>query len=365
MASQNVGYEIDFLPVGNGEKSGDAIAVRYGISGEYKVMVIDGGTKDSGQALVDHIKKYYETEHVDYIVNTHPDGDHASGLSVILEQLTVGELWMHRPWEHSSEIRDLFKDGRITDNSLSERLKDALNAAYTLEELALDKDIPIFEPFAGSMIGDFIILSPSEEWYLELVPQFNKTPEAKVQEQKSFIDSFFGLGKSAVEKVAGFIMETWDIETLKEDGVTPAENQSSVILYGNIDGRGLLFTGDAGIDALNRATDYADSIDITLSKCKFVQVPHHGSRNNVSPSVLDKIVGPKIGNDATKTKTAFVSASKSSTTHPRKVVMNAFQRRGAKVIATQGSTKCSHHIFPARDGWKTADPLPFYEEVEE
>jgi hypothetical protein len=26
-----LGYEIDFLPVGNGDKSGDAIAVRYGV----------------------------------------------------------------------------------------------------------------------------------------------------------------------------------------------------------------------------------------------------------------------------------------------------------------------------------------------
>jgi hypothetical protein len=50
-----LGYEIDFLPVGNGDKSGDAIAVRYGEPGNYKVMVVDGGTKESGQALVAHI----------------------------------------------------------------------------------------------------------------------------------------------------------------------------------------------------------------------------------------------------------------------------------------------------------------------
>ena len=77
----NVGYEIDFLPVGNGDKSGDAIAIRYGTQGNYKVMVVDGGTKESGQALVEHIKKYYKTDYVDYVVNTHPDQDHASGLT--------------------------------------------------------------------------------------------------------------------------------------------------------------------------------------------------------------------------------------------------------------------------------------------
>ncbi len=61
-------YEIEFLPVGNGEKSGDAILVRYGEEGNYKIMVVDGGGKESGQALVEHIQKYYNTSYVDYVV---------------------------------------------------------------------------------------------------------------------------------------------------------------------------------------------------------------------------------------------------------------------------------------------------------
>ena len=108
--SDAIGFEIDFLPVGNGERSGDAIAIRYGSPGDYKVLVYDGGTKESGQALVDHIKKYYGTTRVDYVVNSHPDSDHASGLSVVLEQLEIGELWMHQPWKYSSVILDYFKD---------------------------------------------------------------------------------------------------------------------------------------------------------------------------------------------------------------------------------------------------------------
>ena len=43
-------YEIEFLPVGNGEKSGDAILIRWEESQDnYKVMVVDGGTKESGK----------------------------------------------------------------------------------------------------------------------------------------------------------------------------------------------------------------------------------------------------------------------------------------------------------------------------
>ncbi|MDR0781677.1 MAG: MBL fold metallo-hydrolase [Pseudomonadales bacterium] len=193
-----VGYEIDFLPVGNGDKSGDAIAVRYGEDGNYKVMVVDGGTKESGQALVDHIKKYYNTTHVDYIVNTHPDADHASGLEVVLEQLTVGEVWVHRPWEHADEIRRWFKDGRITDQSLAEGLKDLLSYAYRLEEFAAKKGVPVYEPFTGARIGDFYVLSPTLDWYLELVPQFNKTPAAKTATSADALKSY---GARALEKM--------------------------------------------------------------------------------------------------------------------------------------------------------------------
>ena len=109
-----MGFEIDFLPVGDGEKGGDTIALRYGkLDGsrsEQVLIVIDGGTKESGEDLVKHIIKYYKTEHVDKVISTHPDADHSSGLTVILEKLKVDCLWMHRPWEHAQVIKDAFID---------------------------------------------------------------------------------------------------------------------------------------------------------------------------------------------------------------------------------------------------------------
>jgi hypothetical protein len=73
-----MGYEIDFLPVGDGSKSGDAIALRYGnlASGDpnqQMVIVIDGGYTDDGEALVELIKTHYNTDYVDVVVSTHPD----------------------------------------------------------------------------------------------------------------------------------------------------------------------------------------------------------------------------------------------------------------------------------------------------
>ena len=64
-------YQVDFLPVGDGAKSGDAIAMRFGdFSDAMKiyVVVIDGGFQSSGEALVSHIRTHYGTNYVDLVV---------------------------------------------------------------------------------------------------------------------------------------------------------------------------------------------------------------------------------------------------------------------------------------------------------
>lgn len=350
------GYEIDFLPVGNGDKSGDAIIIRYRLNEDYKIMVIDGGTKESGEEIVRHIKKYYNTDRVDYLVNTHPDADHASGLEIVLEELQVGEVWVHRPWVHPHKIRHLFKDGRITDNSLSDRLREGLRYAHRLEELAKQKNIKVNEPYTGSCIGIFRVLSPDKDWYLDLVPQFNKTPDAyKAQESLT----------TCLQEIKNSVREYIGFETLSEDGETSAENESSVILYANIAGHGILLTGDAGNKALNRACDYAEQLKIDLQSCHFIQVPHHGSRNNVSPSTLNRLIGPITSNHALPPKKiAYISVSKNSTTHPRKQVTNAFYRRGVEIHQTKGLTKRHSYNMGKRAGWIASEPIPFYDLVE-
>ena len=357
-------YEIDFLPVGNGERSGDAICIRYGTPGNYKVMVYDGGTKESGEKLVEHIRLHYETTHVDYVVCSHPDGDHASGLSAVLENMTVGELWMHRPWEYSAVICQYFKDGRITDESLAARLKDKMAAAHALEELAWEKDIPLYEPFKGAKIGAFYVMSPDSEWYVHtLIPDFAKSPEKKLAADfsESLLKSLYASAKNAAAGIA----ENWGFETLREDVSTSAENESSVVLYGVIAEKGILLTGDAGVQALANTASYAESRGVSIpNNLRFAQVPHHGSRNNVSPSVLDRLIGPKTYSPVSESRlTAFVSAAKDSEIHPRKMVVNGFLRRGASVMSTKGQTICHHHNM-ARNGWVALTSHPFFEEVE-
>ena len=149
-------FEIDFLPVGEGSKSGDAIAMRMGdlVSGgsNQTVIVVDGGTQSTGEALVDHIEEYYHTDVVDLVVCSHSDQDHSSGLSVILDKLAVKRLWMHLPWIHSGEVREALREsGTITNTGISEKVRKSLETVDSLYKQAVKLSIPVTEPFQGSV----------------------------------------------------------------------------------------------------------------------------------------------------------------------------------------------------------------------
>jgi len=364
----SIGYEVDFLPVGE-EQSGDAITMRFGnVFGqrnEQVVVVIDGGFADTGKQVVEHLKKHYKTDQVDLVVSTHPDADHAAGLETVLKECKVGSFWMHRPWNHTDDIAKMFADGRVTDKSVREALRKSLDEARTLERIALDRKIPIVEPFTGvrDATRSIVVLGPSAQFYGSLLPEFRGTPEPVAQPAGPLAKALRGAAE-VIKKIA----ERWDIETLDDSGETSAENNSSAILLAVVGDHCLLFTADAGIPALTEATNLLVGAGFDFSKIKFIQVPHHGSKRNVGPTILNALLGPKLPKDS-KLRTAFVSVAKpEDEKHPSKKVMNAFRRRGAPVLPTGGGTKC--HYFnapgwPAREGWIAAEALPFYGEVEE
>lgn len=363
------GCEIDFLAVGENSRSGDAIALRfgnlYGERSEQFVMVVDGGSKADGEKLVDHIKTYYKTDSVDVVLLTHPDADHAAGLSEVLNNLKVDNLLMHLPWEHSDELRGLFKDGRITPNSLKEKLERSLNNASDLHQIALEKGINIIEPFSDGVYlnQNLTVLSPSSSFYSAMIANFRSTPEPVNELLAGLMRKAVDTAKEAIKTV----LESWDIETLPDpdDDATSAENNTSVVLLLDCCDRKYLFTGDAGLPALAQAAGKAQLSGIDLSETTFFQIPHHGSRRNVGPMVLDQIVGPKLAED-TMSKTAFVSAAKDGAPkHPAKKVTNAFRRRGCKVCSTVGQSIRYAHNAPQRQGWNNIESLPLYETVEE
>ena len=228
--------------------------------------------------------------------------------------------------------------------------------------MAEDKKIEICEAFQGKIIEcQLEILSPSKEFYLELMIESNKTPLEKSNVHES-------AARKIVNELVQYVknlIESWTAEKLREDVETTSENEMSVVVLGKMDEENFLLTGDAGIRALDKAISYADEKDETIKDTvKFLQIPHHGGRHNVSPSILDRLIGEIVDEDETIGKTAFVSVAKDSD-HPLQMVVNAFTRRGVKVYKTEGNIIHHHKNMPAREGWSALEKLNFEEKVEE
>ena len=151
-----------------------------------------------------------------------------------------------------------------------------------------------------------------------------------------------------------------------EENATSSENNTSTILLFNFEGDKQIYTADAGTPALEKAINYLENKKLGVDGFSFIQAPHHGSKRNIGPNVLNKLIGYPIQENTNRKFTVFVSAAKEGEPkHPNKRVVNAFIRRGGRVVATQGSKK-RHYAngMPTRENWSTAEPLPFYHNVE-
>lgn len=355
-------FEIDFLDV-ESKKSGDAIPIRYEVEGKRFIHVTDGGFQDTGEAVIMHINKHYNSPgRIDAVIVSHPDGDHAGGLRKLFDEYEIGGLWMLRPWLYADELIVRFSRFTSVEN-LKKRLKELYPNLVALEELAEEKGVEIFEPFQGQKIGHFTVMSPKKSTYLDLVVESDKTPEAT----KAASDLLIKAAGQLVEKAITFVRAVWGQETFPPSDTSP-ENNMSVVQYANLCGKRILLTADAGRLALAEAAEYAPQIGLILPGIDIMQIPHHGSRHNVSTEILDKWLGERLDNkpEGSKSKlSAIVSAAKEDGDHPRKSVIRAFIHRGAHVISTEGGDKRIGCNAPAREGWVTAEPLPYPEEEED
>ena len=362
-----MGYEINFIGVSEETKDADAIALRWEDQEITKdIGVYDGGNQKYGEELGTFLDNYFfspKKNYIDFIVCSHSDMDHSSGLKYILEHYKVKKLYLNRPWLYIDELFPCIDDGRITKDSFEKRLKDSYNYIADLEDIANKKGIKIYEAFEGTSISEgMCILSPSKEFYLQLLKESQKTPLTD-DSTKSF-ESLF----SKLKEYTKNLIESWTSEHLKEDVSTSAENEMSVICLGWDSNKKnyFLLTGDAGIRALPNAINFADNSDFSIKKkVNFIQIPHHGGRHNISPSLLNRLVGEIISEDTNPTKTGFCSVGKNSD-HPLQMVVNAFTRRGMKVYKTNGASLCHHvDINFNRYGWSSAIKEEFNTNVED
>lgn len=355
-------FEIDFLDVETAS-SGDAITLRVGLNGVQTISVVDGGYADCGQKIVDHIKEHYDgAKVINHVVLTHPDGDHAAGLKGVLENFTVERLWINRPWMYAEELIRYYP----TYNDIS-RLKSRLRSKYPhirdLEAIAEERGVLIQEAFQGVNIGHFHVMAPSKDRFLELVLRDDdKAEEVAETASETLAKSWLvELAKRAIS----FIASAWGEENLPEKKTSP-RNEMTIVQFAQIGGEKILLTGDAGQEALTEAINYAPVIGLSLPGIDRFQVPHHGSRRNVSTQILDQLLGPIKESQADYREfTAVISSAEKDTHHPKKAVVRAMIHRGGIVATTEGRNIRTGWNAPPRDGWGPASPLDYPTEQEE
>jgi beta-lactamase superfamily II metal-dependent hydrolase len=329
-------YEVDFLAVDPDGKSGDAITARFSTpSGSEAVIVIDGGFTEIGVDIVNHVRRWYGTSYVDLVINTHPDADHINGLKTVLEQLRVGELLIHQPRLHG-----------FTETDLNPEALDDLLA------VARRRGVLVTEPFAGLQRfgGALTVLGPTQAYYEELLKE-----QLMTRSLAAVLASLYRKALAGARRV----LPALPPETLDDTGETTPRNDTSVITQLAVDGRRLLFTGDAGIPAIDAALDYAELSYLTSGALEFLDVPHHGSRRNLGPTVLDRLLNLQ------DSVIAFVSASDSDPKHPSPKVTNALMRRGCRVYTTENGGKWHHSVDAPARGWPPAQPVPPLDEADD
>ncbi|PZE67364.1 hypothetical protein DEJ27_12125 [Curtobacterium sp. MCPF17_018] len=335
--------EVEYIPVGEKTDTGDAILCHFTEPGTStnRVVLIDGGFASTADAIVAHVRKYYGTDRIDLMICTHPDEDHINGLFGVLEQLYVTELVIHRPSDY----------GYTSDDVASDKVEELIRLAKA------EGTVVSTNYFAGtSFFSDSIrIAGPSESYYQSLL-----------SEQET--------GTSAVSKAGGLFRSVYETirnalsprstdpgeGTLTDNGGTTARNNTSVILDVQVDAYRVLLTGDAGAPALTRAADYLDStLRNAIGLPSLFDVPHHGSRHNLTTDVMNRLAGPVEG--ATQSRSAFVSVGKLADEFPRPEVANAFTRRGYSVCVTRGQTIRWSRNAGFRQGWTSLTPLTWLE----
>ena len=76
---------IDFIDVGQA----DSILVRN----QDKVMLIDAGTNEAGETVVNYLENLGITK-IDYLIGTHPHEDHIGGLDDVINNFDIGQIYM-------------------------------------------------------------------------------------------------------------------------------------------------------------------------------------------------------------------------------------------------------------------------------
>jgi beta-lactamase superfamily II metal-dependent hydrolase len=310
------------------------------------VILIDGGNRGDGQKVIKHLDDYILTpagkNAPDLIVCTHHDKDHVGGLVDVVNHYgnQIGEIWINNPAEHMGQINYQHLEESFRNKSQAKQYEVILESLTDLDDFISvvgKKQISRYTALAGrnKFNGIISVLGPSDNFYKSLLPGMGNLDDFVNSEADWAYKSIFG------SPTVNEALETASpCPIVDEENTTSATNNSSVILEIKRNDSRYLFTGDAGVQAFEDVESR-----ISLENIYWLDVPHHGSRRNLSSKLIDTM-SPKV---------CYISAN-GSVKHPRRALVNCLRKHGAKVFGTHKGGNKWHHAgtFPDRTDYSTA-----------
>jgi len=272
--------EIQFLDVG----CGDAIHIRFiGTEGEPRNILIDGGTDKKDiydKVLKKRIEDIVDTkkEKIDLWIISHIDDDHIGGVirllhdTALLDKVKLHEVQF---WFNYS-IHDL--DTGLGKNNLKNVSQGILLRDYLLEHSNVVGQITDGMGTIDLWGVKATILSPNAKIHNALLAKWSKEEkiikpnppsELKVSDRNDY--------KTKIE----------DFDLNKEVVNPTIENASSIAVLLEANGEHILLTADSRASVLTKALKTIN--DGKKVKLKYMQVPHHGSRYNISKKMLELV----------------------------------------------------------------------------
>lgn len=324
------GIEIDMLSLGDA----DCILVtKWDSKGPVRIL-IDGGTSDSAKTVREFLRSIGCT-YLYAIVCTHPHNDHAAGLIELLKDKTISVStgWMHDIRKHVSA--DSLRRASAGNSSQAEGVKQVVETTKELASAFASQGITTpKEPFAGEVISycaGLTVLGPAPAFYSKVLGEFTKVNVPALAPLPEFLAARAILGgerrpaiapmyplplPSPSSDLSGLLAGVLSNSSVKEDPATQPFNNTSAILGTVYVGQKLLFTADAGSDAL-------DLVPADWKSLEWMQVPHHGSDGNLSQGNIERF-SPRF---------AYVSAC-GDTSHPSRAIVNGLIKVGSQVFST-------------------------------
>lgn len=306
---------------------GDCILVEYGKrTVEHRILIDAGLAETYKDYLKPRLAKIAQTVPLELLVVTHIDRDHIRGILPLLKEkkptIAAKDIWFNGYAQISDRLGaadgealgKLLKASGLPWNEAFERRAVMVpsRGALPKKKLAGGATVTLVSPYREQLIA------LAADWKNDKLGTWDRTPPPAKKVGNDEIDDILGkrpplrsLSTSSIANLAAI--------PFKEDTKSP--NGSSIAFLFEYDGKRVLFAADAHptpmLQSLNRL-----SPNTKLSLDAF-KLSHHGSMNNLSPALLDKVA----------CTTFLVSSNGSSFGHPHpetlaRIVARKGRRRG-------------------------------------